>query len=185
MRARRAELTARQRREAEQRMVEHFQQFLVQGDLSGHPPKNVFAYAAVPPEAPTSALIETLWRLGTTVCLPRLNKARPGDMEAVPVVSWDELVPGPYFGILQPSEDGVPLHPAEMDLIVVPGVGFDQMGRRLGQAGGYYDRMLARVPSTVVRLGWAFAVQLVDELPEEPHDERVDVLVTEQGIVKF
>ena len=117
--------------------------------------------------------------------MPRLDKDRPGEMEVAAVGPGDELVPGPYFGILQPPEDASAIDPATLDAVVAPGVGFDRKGRRLGQAGGYYDRLFAALPAKVLRVGWAFGAQLVDELPEEPHDEGVDVLVTEAGIHRF
>lgn len=142
-------------------------------------------YVAVPPEAPTTALTERMWEQGHTVCLPRLSKERPGYMDVVPVDGWDELVPGPYFGIPQPAPDAPALPPEQLDVIVLPGVGFDYDGRRIGQAGGYYDRLLARLPRRIVRIGWAFAVQWVERLPEEPHDEAVHLLVTEAGVTRF
>lgn len=180
LRARRAGLTEEQRVKAEEKMTARFQSL---------PPRErggvVLLYAAVPPEAPTKRLIETLWDGGVTVCLPRLHRSRPGIIDPVVVRGWDELVPGPYFDIPQPPADGPVLAPEQLDVIVLPGVGFDRRGRRVGQAGGYYDRLLARTPDRVVRIGWAFEVQFVDELPEEPHDEGVDLLVTEDALRRF
>lgn len=180
LRARRAELSSEQRLDAEVRMVEHFLR-LPARERSGR----VLAYVAVAPEAPTRALVESLWRDGVTVYFPRLDKSRPGEMDIVPVTAWDELVPGPYFGIPQPSAVAPALDAEHLDAIVLPGVGFDRDGRRIGQAGGYYDRLLAGLPRRIVRIGWAFAVQFVDALPEEPHDERVDLVVTEAGVERF
>lgn len=142
-------------------------------------------YVAVGAEAPTAQLIERLWADGQTVCLPRLYRQRPGHMDVVPVARWDELVPGPYFDIPQPGPDVPAIRPDELDVVILPGVGFDGDGRRIGQAGGYYDRLLARLPKRIVRIGWAFSVQCVARLPEEPHDQRVDLLVTDAGITRF
>jgi len=60
--------------------------------------------------------------------------------------------------------------------ILVPGVGFSPSGGRLGRGRGYYDRMLADLPG--VRCGVAFDLQVISELPLEPHDARLDHLVT-------
>lgn len=144
----------------------------------------VMLYAATGPEAPTKPLAERLLQDGVTVCLPRLYRERRGEMDAVPVRAWSDLVPGPFFDIPQPGADADAVSPESLDLVVVPAVGFDRLGRRLGQGGGYYDRLLASLPRRTVRVGWAFSVQVVDELPEEAHDQRVDVIVTEAGAVR-
>lgn len=144
----------------------------------------VMLYAAVGPEAPTKPLAERLMQASYTVCLPRLCRERPGHMDVVPVHDWQTLVPGPFFDIPQPAPDVEAVHPNTLDVIVVPAVGFDRQGRRLGQGGGYYDRLLAELPRRIIRIGWVFSVQMVEELPEEAHDRRVDVIVTEAGIVR-
>ena len=72
------------------------------------------------------------------------------------------------------------LDAAELDLVVVPGLAFTADGRRLGQGGGHYDRFLPRLRAGCVTIGAAFAEQLVDDLPTEPHDRRVDHVVTDE-----
>ena len=69
---------------------------------------------------------------------------------------------------------------ADVDVVVVPGLAFTADGRRLGQGGGWYDRVLGgRSPACRV-IGVGFAEQLVDEIPAEPHDVRVDLVVTDR-----
>jgi len=65
---------------------------------------------------------------------------------------------------------------------IIPGVGFDLAGRRLGRGGGHYDRALARYP-LLVSVGVASEVQVVDCLPEESWDRRMDLVVTERRII--
>ena len=65
------------------------------------------------------------------------------------------------------------------DLILVPGLAFTAAGDRLGQGGGWYDRLLADVRSDCVTVGVCFAEQIVDVLPTEPHDVPVDFVVTD------
>ena len=62
-------------------------------------------------------------------------------------------------------------------LVLVPGLAFDAQGRRLGYGGGYYDRFLRQTAAP--RVGLTFDCLLLDEVPEEPHDVRVDVVLTE------
>lgn len=87
------------------------------------------------------------------------------------------------------SDCAAPLDLAEVvepDLVMVPLLAFDIHGGRLGQGGGYYDRTLAALRSREPRpafVGLAFAGQQVDALPHEPHDERLDGVLTEAGYV--
>lgn len=72
--------------------------------------------------------------------------------------------------------------PDSLDVVIVPGVAFTTGGERLGQGGGWYDRFLERLPPTSLTIGVGFEVQICDELPVEPHDVRLDVVVTEDGV---
>jgi len=60
-------------------------------------------------------------------------------------------------------------------------LGFDREGHRLGRGGGYYDRFLAALPETTPRIGVGFEIQMRDSIPTEPHDIRLDAVVTERG----
>jgi 5-formyltetrahydrofolate cyclo-ligase len=71
------------------------------------------------------------------------------------------------------------LDPVDLDVVVVPGLAFTADGRRLGQGGGHYDRFLTRIRPDCVTVGAAFAEQLVEDLPTDPHDVRVDLVVTD------
>ena len=73
-----------------------------------------------------------------------------------------------------PDCEPAPLN--RLDLVLVPGVAFDAQGRRLGRGKGFYDRLLAKVRGH--KCGVAFDVQIVSGLPEEPHDVRVDSILT-------
>lgn len=118
--------------------------------------------------------------------------ARSGVMVAFPRVEGDELRfcavrdpdrdlrPG-FRGIKEPGAGLVPCPAAAMDAVVVPGLAFSRCGARLGRGGGHYDRWLttSRPPRV---LGVAFAVQVLQRLPEDPWDARVDAIVTEGGV---
>lgn len=72
-------------------------------------------------------------------------------------------------------------------VLIVPMVAFDDQGNRLGYGGGFYDRTLAglRAAGDVLALGFAYAAQQLDNLPLEPTDQKLDAVVTEQGIRWF
>jgi 5-formyltetrahydrofolate cyclo-ligase len=73
----------------------------------------------------------------------------------------------------------------EPDIIIMPLLGFDARGTRLGYGGGYYDRTLAAMSKTARLVGLAFAGQEVAEIPREGHDIPLDVIVTEAGVRQF
>jgi 5-formyltetrahydrofolate cyclo-ligase len=73
----------------------------------------------------------------------------------------------------------------QIDLFIVPGVAFCADGRRLGNGWGYYDRLLAGVGSTAVKVGLAFDCQLLPWLPSQEHDVRMDLVVTESRTYPF
>jgi 5-formyltetrahydrofolate cyclo-ligase len=87
--------------------------------------------------------------------------------------------------VFVPAVDGPDLRvvpgdvdPLGLDLVVVPGLAFTADGHRLGQGGGHYDRFLARVRPECVTVGVGFTEQLVDAVPQEPHDVRLHHVVT-------
>ena len=88
---------------------------------------------------------------------------------------------GPH-GLLEPDPALCPpVPPDALRLVLVPGLGFSRGGVRLGRGGGYYDRWLATLPPALPTIGVAFDLQIVADLPCEPHDRSVDHLVTETG----
>ena len=86
------------------------------------------------------------------------------------------------FGTLAPSE----LAPrAEPDMVLMPLLGFDSQGTRLGYGGGYYDRTLAQMKKSPKLIGLAFAAQELDAIPRDSHDVPLDVVITEAGLRHF
>lgn len=81
------------------------------------------------------------------------------------------------YGLRSPAPPVVPLDPASLDVVLVPGIAFTRDGKRLGRGGGYYDRFLATLPPTVYLIGICHAHQLRDDLPVEAHDVRVHEMV--------
>ena len=95
--------------------------------------------------------------------------------------NWDDLTIGSY-NILEPKKDKIkPVSIDDVDLIVVPGVGFDEKGNRLGHGKGYYDNLLNH--SNALKIALAFEFQIVENIPTEKHDIPVDKIVTEKRII--
>jgi 5-formyltetrahydrofolate cyclo-ligase len=139
----------------------------------------VLAFVSISSEVPTSMLLGATLEAGKTLLLPYV--AEDGALRAAAVSSLAELQPG-YRGIPEPRAR-LPVDPASAGVIVAPGVAFDARGGRLGYGGGFYDAFL-RAAAGVPRVGICFEVQLVDEVPMAEHDERVDVVVTEERVVR-
>jgi 5-formyltetrahydrofolate cyclo-ligase len=91
-----------------------------------------------------------------------------------PVSGLADLVPG-RFGI---SEPGPGPASEQFDLIIVPGLAFAPDGSRLGRGRGFYDRLLATIPSTTMTVGVCFEFQRLAEILHEPHDRKVEKIIT-------
>lgn len=139
-------------------------------------------YCAYRSEVGTSTLIDHLLCLGKTVCVPLCDPAAVS-MAAVRITDpRQDLLPG-YKGIPEPDPQLAKTQswPAtSLDVVIIPGAVFDRRGYRLGYGGGYYDRFLALEAPQALRVGLAFDLQLVDHLPNAPHDVPMDILVTER-----
>jgi 5-formyltetrahydrofolate cyclo-ligase len=117
---------------------------------------------------------------GRTLCYPRI-RGRELDFYSV---SGPWTLEKSVYGLREPSEEAVRIKPGELDLVIVPGMAFTRCGIRLGRGGGFYDRFLGNMGTgaRAVRMGVCFEWQLLDRIPEEPHDSRMDLVVTEAGV---
>lgn len=141
----------------------------------------VMAYVPVRSEFDTRPLLEHLLAAGVVLALPRI--IGPRIMVAARVEDLErDLVPG-AFGIPAPGDKLEALSPTLLDCVLVPGSAFDLEGRRCGYGGGYYDNLMALTRPDCHRVAAAFDVQVVDEVPAEPHDLPVHLLVTETRVV--
>lgn len=136
--------------------------------------ENIFCYYSIDGEADTHAIISHALKAGKRVYLPVVYDG--GLMEAVEVSDVFRLIPG-KLNIPEPPRDGRVLVPGTEDIAIVPGLAFDRDGYRLGQGGGYYDRFLKTWPG--VSVGLCRRKFLLNELPIECHDMKVDKVVTE------
>jgi 5-formyltetrahydrofolate cyclo-ligase len=147
------------------------------------PPRAVAAgYNPINEEADIVPLMTALAQRGHPLCLPAVV-ARDAPLAFRAWAPGAALVPGP-MGILEPPTDAATLRP---DVVLVPLLAFDGSGHRLGYGGGYYDRTLAklRTEGPLLVVGVAYSAQKVDRLLGTDHDQRVDAVLTELGIVRF
>jgi 5-formyltetrahydrofolate cyclo-ligase len=140
----------------------------------------VAAYWPIRDELDIKHLIVKLMDSGQPVALPVVL----GDEEPLELRLWQDGAPlyEAGFGTLAP-EDGAPR--VVPDLILMPLLGFDKHGTRLGYGGGYYDRTLAHLQKRPRLVGFAFARQEVDHIPRQAHDVPLDAIVTELGVRVF
>jgi 5-formyltetrahydrofolate cyclo-ligase len=127
-------------------------------------------------------LLQVFEERGYDLALPVLNPTADGyEMRFRQFRLGDPLVPGP-FGIREPGEVAPQVEP---DVLLLPMLGFDATGVRLGYGGGYFDRVLAalRTKKTVTAYGIAFSAQQLAEVPCEGHDQRLDGIFTETGLI--
>ena len=134
-------------------------------------------YHAGPFEAPAAGYARFFHDAGHTIALPHFaapDAAMIFRRHTDPYGESD-LVAGP-FGMLQPDSDA-DADAVIPDVLFVPLVGFTAHGERLGQGGGHYDRWLAEHPGRLA-IGLAWDAQACDSLPTEPHDRRLDAVIT-------
>ena len=111
---------------------------------------------------------------GRTMCYPRIVGR---DLEARIVRDPAHLRPA-AFGLREPDpEETERIEASQLDLVMVPGLAYTARGDRLGRGAGYYDRFLAALPPRVETIALAFACQMRDQLPIEPHDQRVGAVL--------
>ncbi len=143
--------------------------------------KVLLFYASFRSEADTSELIGISLSSGKRVMLPKVQDDRLGIYE---IKSADELSPG-YMGIPEPPET---LKGAidDIDLIILPGVAFDERCNRLGYGKGYYDRLLGEIaqPIKPALISIAYEEQVINEIPVEPHDVGLDMIITDRRTIK-
>ena len=132
-------------------------------------------FIALPGEPDLSPLWQTLPNLSWA--FPRIDQENLVFHES-PGSQW---VPGP-FGILEPAMTCPKVSLEKIQGLLIPGLGFDRKGRRLGRGKGFYDRLLANWRG--LKVGVCFESQWIDQAPVEAHDQKMDLILTEEGLFK-
>ena len=160
LRARRNALSAAQRDEFSVSICEYLQSWLLTLDDSM---ATIAIYQALAREVDLSALLD----LDLDFVYPR----RVGD-------GWIDADETEVFERVSALQV---LAAPQIDIIFVPALGFDAKANRIGQGGGWYDRVLSRAPHAL-KIGVAFGCQMIENLPHEAHDMKMDGVVTENGL---
>lgn len=141
--------------------------------------KAVALFASMPDEFDTAGLREDALTRGIDVALPVVEEGR--------VLTFRWLVRGGVtfptetsaFGIEEPTGEAPPAELERIDVVIVPALAMDPRGHRLGFGRALYDNTLALLPGAV-RVATVFAFQMIAEVPDEPHDQRVHYVVTDE-----
>jgi 5-formyltetrahydrofolate cyclo-ligase len=142
--------------------------------------KRIALYAALPYEMPTQPLFDAVVERVGAAILPRT--ADPLGLDFFAVERWSDLRPG-AFGVLEPPDDGTAVRLTSGDLVVVPGVAFDEAGYRLGHGKGYYDRAFAtELGDAPTLVGFGYEFQIVDAVPHDHRDRQMDAIVTDRKV---
>src|SRR4030042_4428056 len=145
--------------------------------------KTVFFYASFRSEVETLSMIKESLKMGKKIVLPKVEKKRHRLM-LYEIKDISELSPG-YMGIPEPSLSGERLvNLDDIKLVVIPGAAFDYSGNRLGYGAGYYDILLSEGKRKIPIIALAYEEQLVDLIPSEKHDVKVDMIVTDKQVIK-
>lgn len=169
-------LSAEERAEKSARIA---QQFLTSALYKNA--RTIFAYASSAREVSTRTILEQSLRDGKVLGLPHTGPAGT-QLEFHRVTALEKDLEKGRFGILEPRAELPLLKSEAADVIIVPGVAFTKKGERLGQGGGFYDRLLETLPKSAARVALVLECQLVSALPMETHDQSVNWLVEEAGL---
>lgn len=147
--------------------------------------RTVLLFASFRSEADMAQLLADSLSMNKRVLFPKVDRATR-TLLLCEVRDAGELAAG-YQGIPEPAvfDEGRRAAIGEVDAVVIPGAGFDLSGRRIGYGGGYYDRLLACSRGGLPVIAPAFEEQIVSgEIPAEPHDRAVSVIVTERRTIR-
>ncbi|MCM1451826.1 MAG: 5-formyltetrahydrofolate cyclo-ligase [Clostridium sp.] len=137
--------------------------------------EKILMYHSLPDEISTLDFLDR-WGRTKKFFLPRVNGVNldilPFDRSALRLGA---------FQIEEPAGDDT-VDIDEIEMIIVPGIAYDKRGNRVGRGKGYYDRLLAEAKA--LKVGLAYDFQLVDEIEAEPHDVKVDIIITDKGIYR-
>ena len=135
--------------------------------------ERILMYHSLPDELSTHRFLDK-WKSRKRFFLPRVNGVN------LDILPYDEsrLELG-AFQIEEPTGTNT-VSPGEIELVVVPAVAYDRAGNRLGRGKGFYDRLLASTKAT--KIGVAYEFQMVDSIPAEPHDVKMDIVISQSGI---
>ncbi|MGD1003902.1 MAG: 5-formyltetrahydrofolate cyclo-ligase [Methanoregulaceae archaeon] len=145
-----------------------------------HDRETVMIYSAKEMEVNTKPIIKTLLKRGNPLVVPIIVK-EDISLRLSYLKDLSVLIPS-TFGVPEPIGSEIPARSEDIDTIILPMLGFDRNGGRLGYGAGYYDRFLARNPK-IRKIGIAFGCQETETVPVDDNDIHMNCIITEDGIV--
>ena len=141
----------------------------------------ILFFAPLPDELDVWPVLERSLALGTNCALPFFDaEKRTYGAKQIQTLATD-IVTG-KFGVREPAAKCVDVPLDQFDLVLVPGLAFDLQGNRLGRGRGFYDRLLEKISG--IKCGVSYDLQLLETIPTEPHDVKVDFVFTPARCVK-
>ena len=179
IRGKRDAMSDKERNSGTRRIVERLMQH---PDV--HRARTVLLYASYGSEVATDDLAKELMKRGKLVAYPKITSVA-GLMTLWRVKNLDALIPH-KMGIRAPDVTrSTPIEPITVDCVIYPGLAFTKGLWRLGQGGGYYDRLSNKIADNCARIGVCFESQIVDDLPHDEHDAQLHWVVTEATVYPF
>jgi len=145
--------------------------------------KTVMLFLNFREEVETTAMAEATIACNKKLVLPRC--APHGILLPIEVRDLSQDLESGAYGIREPKLALGVVEPSEIDLIIVPGSGFDLQGNRLGYGGGYYDRFFMLINPLTPRIALGFECQLVPQVPVGKYDAKMTMLITENKVYDF
>jgi 5-formyltetrahydrofolate cyclo-ligase len=173
LRARKDAMIPEDRLSYSTRITRHLMNLIKKGET-------VMVFTSKEKEVNTKPLILALFEAGNPVVVPIIVK-EDVSLRLSYLRDFSALVPS-TFGVPEPIGSEIPADAQDVDTIILPMLGFDRTGGRIGYGAGYYDRFLSKNPD-LVKIGVAFACQEFPGLPVDENDIRMDYIITEEGIV--
>ena len=175
MRQLRKRLSGDLRIKASERVCE---KLIQNAEISEATPPNgpaVAVYFASPAEINLSEFVKASLERNAKIVAPRWN-GETYELARVKSLNAEDVRTGP-MNILEPAEKDI-VQPEDVGVWLIPGLAFTRDGRRLGYGGGWYDRLLSKSAQKSLKIGIAHGFQIVDDIPSEPHDIRINGVVT-------
>lgn len=137
--------------------------------------KIILLYHSLKDEVKTHTFIEK-WKYQKTIVLPVVE----GENLKLRIYNGSSYLKTGAYGIEEPTGELFTDY-EKIDLAIIPGISFDLHGNRLGRGKGYYDRLLPGIKA--YKIGICFAFQITEKIPTEPHDSKMNLIITENGVL--
>lgn len=141
--------------------------------------KTLFVYISFANEVHTKDIIDDAFKNEKRVFVPNIE----GNNMSMIEIRRDTTYTANNYGIIEPVFNKEDIYNGDIDIAIIPLIGYDRKFGRLGRGGGYYDKFLQ--DRKCKKIAIAYSIQEVDKLPIESHDVKMDIIVTEEGIIRY